>query len=154
MKQVTLRGFLNGEFTRQQYFDFVCTKLLEQGAPCVGDESNYCVYNGPNDTHCGIGWTVIGESVLEEETIRSLLTGDLAKHDGECDDGWVLFPGMGEAVDREVDFLHDLQRAHDDTTLYRPMSPFVPAFKDAARGVARSYDLNTLVLDAPKVGDE
>jgi len=146
MEQVILRGFLEGKFTRQQYFDFVCTKLLEQGAPCV-DENGDCVYNGPNGMHCGIGWTTIGEQVLETESVRGMLTGELDNHDEEADDGWLFCPDVDGAVYREVGFLTRLQQAHDRTTSsLHNYGDFETSFVIFAKRLADEFQLDASVL--------
>lgn len=147
MEQVTLRGFLEGKFTRQQYFDFVCTKLLEQGKPCV-DEDGSCVYNGPNGMHCGIGWTTIGERVLEGENVMDLLRGSPALEENEIFHGKRLCPSANNVVIKNNErFLMDLQAAHDRTARELTSTASFPCyFREVALEVAVHFDLDASVL--------
>lgn len=40
----------------QEIFDFVVTKLREQGEPSLDPVSNACLYRGPNGRKCAAGW--------------------------------------------------------------------------------------------------
>jgi hypothetical protein len=102
-EQVTLRGFIAGEFTRQQVFDYCATKLLEQGKPSGRVDGNgmfQCEYNGPGGKHCAIGWLVTDEERVEEQSaIRSIATNlQLTQRLSPSDE----------------EFLTRLQAAHDD----------------------------------------
>jgi hypothetical protein len=68
------------EHTAQEVFDYVCRKVIEQGAPSVRFEANdegACLYRGPNGTKCAVGFLIDDADYVPEfeagYTARTLL---------------------------------------------------------------------------------
>jgi len=101
MNDVTLRAFVEGKVSRQQFLDFVYAKLKEQGRPAYAE--GRCLYNGPDGTHCGIGWTILNE-------------GGYRPREG-CSVVKVLKElGLWKTRPDDLDFLEDVQKAHDEAS--------------------------------------
>lgn len=127
MENVTLRGFLAGEFTEQQVFDFVATKLLAQGAPSMAATGDVCAYNGQDGRHCAIGWLMQNEP-------PEVIAG--AEGMGASD----LVPRLGyRGLYAAIELLDDLQFAHDSCT--KP-GVFVGAYKARMRELAHTHGLD------------
>ena len=113
--------------TPQEIFDKAYLGLKAQGKQCTAAHGG-CVYNGPNDTHCGIGMLVEPSVCAEWEGHDVEAVIRFAK---EGDD----LPGWFEA---NVKLLDAIQCAHDCVTDWRHDEfGFEAQFKD----IARRFDL-------------
>lgn len=109
---------------RQEAFDKVLTKIVEQGYPSTNG-SGSCRMNGRHGGHCAIGW------LLDEETrkrIDNLNAGILRAIDDKIAPTYMI-------QDRE--FYLRLQEAHDSS----PAEQFIPAFLIAMRRIAADFRL-------------
>lgn len=104
----------------QAVLDFVVPKLVKQGHRSVTPGTDNCQYNGPNGTHCAIGWcanfsTTGGISTLYtyEFTLMEVTFGDI-----------------------DPDFLRELQDAHDNAA-----SDFVVQFLSGIASICVHYGL-------------
>ena len=109
---------------KQEAFDRAWHGIIKQGCASWDDEEEICKYNGPDGTHCAVGWLV--------------------------DDPSVLTPVEGHAVRaatqvlRELGlptkFLIELQRAHD-LAAEGASNHFIPRFKGNMRKLAAEHEL-------------
>jgi len=81
--------------TRQQVLDYVYPALVAQGGPSRSP-NGLCLYNGPEGTHCAIGWLIGSHTAVEGSSVC-----DLAMT--------VLFPWLLA----DLQFYRQLQAAHD-----------------------------------------
>lgn len=91
---------LNGH-TAQELFDLAMRGMASQGwersARLVVDKINFCLYNGPDNTHCPVGWILLGLGLpMPMEEI-----------------GWSNIVSCGNATEAHKELLCDLQLIHD-----------------------------------------
>lgn len=89
---------------KQQVFDYVVTKLAEQGKLSLSTHGS-CMYRGAEGTKCAVGW-LIPDTEFDPKWDES--PGDLlrARHSPRK-----LLEGKGHGLE----FLQDLQSAHDSS---------------------------------------
>lgn len=123
--------------TDQELFDFVCTKLIEQGCKSLSSEwHNECAYRGANGTRCAAGWLISDE--VYEPRIESIAV------DPDYPDSIVSRHLIRSGVEeRQLHLVADLQRAHDKVPNGRC---FDSAFRKNARHVALKRGLDPSVL--------
>lgn len=111
----------------QEILDFVIPKVLAQGKKAY---SNFmCVYNGPDDTHCAIGWC-----------------NDFGHYNGSVD-------GMRRTMPEKLDetfgpnvpekFLRNLQASHDHigSVVAIDGDLFVEGFRENIRWLTTEWEL-------------
>lgn len=102
MKPHYTRGAMTKALTLQEIFTRAYLGLASQNFEiCQGGEAEVCMYNGPNDTHCALGW-VIGDLVpaaSNEDPVDKLL-------------GFVT-PIRERIGGVRYETLHELQCCHD-----------------------------------------
>jgi len=128
---------------RQEMFDFVITKLAKQRAISMDKHGN-CLYrmNKKADckTKCAIGWLIKDEFY------------EPAIDDVENDNTYVLYNNRVQKALRksgirvDIDFLADLQNAHDLTT-QQTLAGIRQNWKIAFTHFAEMYSLKTDVLN-------
>ena len=126
--------------TKQETFDFVATKLIEQGVPSMQPGS--CLYRGPNGTKCAAGHLIPDEFYLESDFEYNTADQGLVRR---------VLADLGY----DVPFVRDLQRAHDQAAAGKafPGDPWVRVdgtYKDLLlqnlAAVAANHELDARVL--------
>jgi hypothetical protein len=122
------------EHTAQEVFDFVCTKVIEQGKPSMKGAS--CAYRGAGGSKCAFGHLILDEDYdaqMEKAGQLDLFTPD-------------TFEWLGWQNEAHRDLLTRLQWAHDMSAYD---DGFLTAFKAKARAIARvEFHLDPHILDA------
>jgi len=122
----------------QELFDYITSKVLEQGRPSIletndeeGEARVVCVYRGESGAKCAAGHVIPDAWYREEQESRSI-DGVL---DGE--------PRLKASLGPHLPLLLSLQEAHDNS--YRDSrlcSTFTAEFIRRAIRVAEAYNLN------------
>jgi hypothetical protein len=125
----------------QEIFDTVARAILKQGVPSVGFKSSgridACQYRGVNGAKCAVG-----HLITDDEYSRSMENMNVLDMQDRK-----LLP---ERLIPFVDFLKELQVAHDNPVRYEGMTEsyeFIPEFIKNMRGIAKKYNLNEDVFD-------
>lgn len=122
----------------QEAFEYSVKHLAKQGGPSL--KSGGCLYRGPDNRQCAIGW-LIPDNLYEAE-FEDL---DLDEIQTRLEDS-KIFEGL------TLGFLSDLQAAHDRfyTTAFgisvHPV-PWNSSFKDAFKQVGGWHNLETGFID-------
>lgn len=117
----------------QETYDFVCTKLLEQGRPSK-NRSGACLYRSEDGAKCAAGWCIPDEKydpemdLMDETGVAKIVR----RFGGDVFDG------------HDLGLLSWLQNAHDGASNDRD---FRLAFSTRARETAKQFALNAKVLD-------
>lgn len=132
--------------TKQEIFDFVCSKLLEQGRPALNEQG--CAYRGDDGTKCAAGWLIPDHKYTVH--LEGLQSNDTCVSE-------VLIITQDPDLD---EFVLELQQAHDGTRTEgypRITAPFedqegtwLQNFRTRAAAVAMLHNLNTEVLRVRK----
>lgn len=121
----------------QKVFDFVATKLIEQGQPALGKMG--CAYKDDAGRRCAAGWLMTDEEIKELEASDNLMT---------------IFTMLPEHIYNAVlirygvnpTFIGRLQGCHDIATQGLP-EPWLPVLKRHLKDLAEGYSLSTAVLE-------
>lgn len=124
MTDVTLRAFVEGKVSRQQFLDFAYAKLKEQGG--VSKRGSGCMYNAPDGRHCAIGWTILNETKYRPPEGKSVpvIIKDLGLQNNMAAD--------------DLAFLGSVQRAHDNID---ERFDFQVRLREAFAALAKMYRL-------------
>lgn len=132
------------ESTEQEVFDFICTKVIEQGRPSrkiIDGEQAECAYRGADNTKCAFGVIVADEDYwLLKRDDHEVAGLSSFSYPLQQKLGWEL-NSVGEPVHFEL--LLDLQRAHDVASSH---PNFATSFKNLAHDVAHRRGLSATVL--------
>lgn len=93
--------------TNQEIFDTAVKGLESQGYKRSINSNGSCLYNGPDNTHCAVGWLIKDED-LDPDAATYGVASLLFMYPS-------LFKSLGtyEEVYEKLPFLEDLQTAHD-----------------------------------------
>lgn len=116
--------------SNQQVFDYVVTKLAEQGKPSVG-QGGKCQYRGEDGCKCAVGWLI---------------------SDKQYDHEWDKFSGMSvdattvSSVMDELGYsrslLRSLQNAHDDAAHEKDKPAVFSRWRTRFCSAALSFNLS------------
>lgn len=121
---------------KQETFDFVLTKIREQGRPSYSPEEGTCFYRGPNGTKCAVGHLIPDEIynvfmegmnpwALRHEFLRAVPEGSTV----EPRAGWTIFLG-------------ELQSAHDSAAKAQQVGDdFLEVFEKNMKHLALENEL-------------
>lgn len=132
-----LRDFLDGRASKQEVFNYVAEKIINQGKPSgtVTKGGRFtCLYNGADNCHCAIGWLLTDIPPMS----MALLEG----HDVDEVVGEMVVNLNPATVDACCDFLADLQMSHDAAADNSFDTFFVRDFKQCMRKVAEKHQLD------------
>lgn len=125
--------------TAQEIFDFVWTKLREQGRGSASEDGGTCFYRS-SDGHlkCAIGHLIpddLYKPEMEGISVRRILD---------------RFPELNIILSEDliywnIDFLYHLQDAHDGASVTGGM--FVECLREQMKSVAERFKLDTRILD-------
>lgn len=121
----------------QRSFDMAAVALVKQGKPSgvmEADDGFQCLYRGPEGTRCAAGWLFEGEAGVdfeEEDRCTQPLTAALLESNGH-----------------NVNFVAELQEAHDIPAVNSPTASWLSDWESRMRKIAATYVLSTAVLDA------
>lgn len=108
--------------------------IIEQHPPSMGKGSDSCVYRGPNGLKCGIGLVLPDELYVERMDLEGM-NSTIAQVLGE-------YPGVAEFFDGvPVQFLTDIQHAHDFSSDKRTLNEFREEFIWRLKAVAATHQL-------------
>lgn len=152
MTDITLRDVLTGAVTKQQIFDFACTKLIKQGhgsyALDAGD-AGMCLYRHPAGLKCAIG------HLIPDSEYVSSMDGPVFEDSGTEDSGTGVvdlidnfYPGENNIGHNLLSFLDQLQKSHDQAAINTIGHPekFTDLFKKHARALAHEFKLDPTVV--------
>jgi hypothetical protein len=136
--------------SKQEVFDFVAKKLIEQGQKSASSKADGCAYRGDYGRKCAIGWLIPDSNYdpdIEGNTWAKIVG---------------TFPSVSAAVldqiDPAVDINHGfftyLQNCHDladdgDDCDYTDPDEWVSGLRARLRNFAAFYNLNSNILDHP-----
>jgi hypothetical protein len=131
MNNITLQTIQN--FTKQEIFDFIVGKLIEQGSPSI-DKGISCLYRGPNGLKCAIG------HIMPDESHSLGLEGKSV--DGVANHLKLI---IREDVHKQLrGFLSELQCIHDSCSNHQQTingCKWSKLFFGRLVGLAKKYDL-------------
>lgn len=122
--------------TLQTIFDRGVSAVLKQGRVAYDYGVDQCAYRAPDGSKCLIG------HLIDDEHYSDSLEG-LGANDPPVIEA--LSGSLGVDVHHLAPILRRLQECHDNGAL----GSFIPSFRMHCREFARTYDLNTKVLDNP-----
>lgn len=130
--------------TEQEAYDRVARGLKSQGfRRNVDADGVTCMYNGPDDRHCGVGWLIVGVE-LPETVPSSLEHADPVPANVAPIQSLVNVPAIAERLaGLDSNFLSQIQTAHD-RAYDRPEK-----MKENLRSLAARRGLSAAVLDEP-----
>ena len=124
----------------QEAFEYSVTHMAAQGGPSIGNSG--CVYRGPDNKKCGVGW-LIPDNLYRKEFEREALE--------------ILIQKLSDTFkDIDPQFIRSLQIAHDDfRTCYGARSVWGQNFKRRFEVLGKKYKLNTKFLEKLEIiGEE
>ncbi len=130
--------------TKQEIFDTVVTKLLEQGKACYSLDFD-CVYRDGKGNKCAVGHLIRDD--MYDADIEGLTVGCLRREPATRSHHVSMFRriliGSGIDVDDEetVKLVELLQFAHDAMNDDLHGDEFTKAFLQQCRGIARNHGL-------------
>lgn len=142
--------------TAQEVFDFICTKVIEQGRPSV--KNNCCTYRGDDGDKCAAGHLITDEdypaTLLQSFGLdEPIETGSVEAFDPDQIKalGWQIDPENGRPY--HMGLIRLLQVAHDMSsglgeTPTTSDEQFISRFKERARLIAQDLGLSPQVLGA------
>lgn len=141
--------------TQQEAFDYVWTKLIEQGAPsALTDKFGFvsCKYRDPKGNRCAIGHLIADEDYISdwEGTGPIPVVKHIALHRGVDfkDVPHLEINPVNESL--SAAFYTELQRCHDlaaRTFVVKGKEAYLKALKENMKRLASSYDLSTKVME-------
>lgn len=121
-------------FNKQTAFDTALNGIRAQGKPSLSADpvDNYCLYRAPDGSKCAIG-----HLIPDDKYSPDMEMGGIYQRIHE------ICPIIGvETADwRTIDFLSELQKAHDRGR-NAPHDQFLPGFEERMVELANNYDLN------------
>lgn len=140
------------EHTAQEVFDFVCTKVLEQGRPSVKRAPDGglggCLYRGDDNCKCALGH-VIDDADYHLVNPNGTELGSLSDFSSELMDalGWRSFEDWASPA--HFALMMDLQVWHDNAASYIAGRSFKfnEKFIQLAKRGAPLHKVNTNVLE-------
>lgn len=122
--------------TRQEMFNHVATKILEQGGPAWSVQG--CVYRTADGKKCAAGWLIPDE--LYKTDMEGLRFHSYAWRE------MGLSQGLPEYLTSEDIFIRILQTAHDGATddEQKGFGNFISRFKLRMSEIAGAYELNAM----------
>jgi len=127
---------------KQEIYDFVATKLMQQGEPAF--KGNSCCYLLPDGKRCAIGWLLEGNLLEESRTFPSSLDS-LMVMAAQAD---IPIPAYFYS---ETQLLRALQSAHDlparAASSVQDMSIWKEGWTTTMRKIAVKFNLNAAVLE-------
>lgn len=143
MTDVTMTSFLSGVHTRQDVFNFVYKKLMEQGQGSVNleadDGAGMCYYRGLEDCKCAVGW------LIPDEEYKPEMDKAVAGEDYGTSVVGIVKKFYSDFADKKgaLTFLRDLQAVHDDASY--SMSSFPVLFSKGMIQFARQHGLDSSI---------
>ena len=129
-------------FDQQAAFDDAVRGIIKQGGPSVGGsnrKAQFCRYRGDGDTACAIG-QLIPDTKYSPEMEGQGIEGHFSGVTAMIDDKY------GCALRRDLEFLSDLQCAHDSAERHSDNNEeFLAEFVSAAKDVALKHLLSSSV---------
>lgn len=124
--------------TGQEMFDEVVTQLVKQGGPSykIDKEENnkrVCLYRGPNNRRCAIGWLIKDEDYKPEFETSSVLH--------------LVENNKVKLSIVDFCFLFDLQAIHDNEELADKDNWKYKELKERFKNFTRDYGLDDSVVD-------
>lgn len=107
----TIRSFFNGEHDKQEVYDFVYKKIIEQGKASIADD-NMCSYRSENGCMCAAGHLITNEDMFIA-----------TEYDSNINTMGIRSLSIAIGIDpndhdNEIDFIRSLQDAHDEAAYY------------------------------------
>lgn len=134
----TLRSFLNGKHSKKTVFNFVYNKVLEQGKASLGD-GNRCAYRSSNGK-CAAG------HLIPDREMNAIMKVDPSVNNGGV---YCLLDALDIPVrdtnGMKVNFIRDLQRAHDEAAFRNDGrasdAVFIKQYKQKMATLAKKHGL-------------
>ena len=124
--------FIDKEPTRQEVFDFVVSKLVQQGQPSIDENSDSaCVYRGKNNLKCAAGWLLPDEMYVSHIEGSSVYCDTFQKLFKKTEVYWF------KKSSKYYRLIDNLQDAHDGSG----RALFVDVFLVRAKKVAGMHRL-------------
>ncbi len=125
----------DGEATNQKVFDYVATKIIEQGAPSVNMDG-VCLYRSPSGHKCAFG------HLIEDKDYTPDIEGFTVKRSSLA----YLVAGYDPSLVACLQEAHDTSYNHDDAS-YNNDEYFITSFKANMQAVAKKFGLDDSVLE-------
>jgi hypothetical protein len=128
---MNLIDVLANKHTPQEVYDFVLTKIREQGTDSSDEDGDFCAYRGHENTKCAIGHMIpddLYDPKMEKFPVDELL------HKFNLEN-----PTTNSIIS---ELLLSLQHAHDSASARENVSNFMPEFEFRMRNIADHYQFD------------